>query len=340
MNWLDFLEKLSSAAGPPGHEEEVRSVIKERLEGNVDEIYEDKFGDLYAVKGRGERRIMFAAHMDEVAMIVRHVESSGFLRFAALGGLSPSQLIAQRVVVHGKVKLKGVVGSIPAHMGGEEKIPKIEELYVDIGVKSREEVQKLGIRPGSLITFDAPFVYQPDTGVVMGKALDDRIGCLVLAEAIVNSEPKDKIFAAFTCEEESGLRGAQVAANKVRPELAFVIEGTIAADVPGVPEYNWITQLGKGPAIRVMDRTVVVRSWLLKSIVERAEKLGIPYQLQLSPFSGTDAGPISVSGEGVPVGVISIPARYIHSPQAIARIEDIENAIRLIKSLLEDPPKP
>ena len=337
MNWIDFLERLSLAVGPPGHEEEVRSLLRERLKENVDEIYEDRFGNLYAVKGRGERKVMLAAHMDEVAMIVRHVENNGFLRFAALGGLSPSQLIAQRVVVHGKVKLRGVIGSIPAHMGGEERIPKIEELYVDIGVKSREEAQKLGIRPGSLITFDVPFVYQPDTGVVIGKALDDRVGCLVLAEAIADVEPKDRIFAVFTCEEESGLRGAQVAANKVRPELAFVIEGTIAADVPGVPEYNQITQLGKGPAIRVMDRTVVVRSWLLESIMKRAEMLGIPYQLQLSPVSGTDAGPISVSGEGVPVGVISIPARYIHSPQAMAKVEDIENAMRLIRSMLEDP---
>lgn len=340
MKWLSFLEKLSLASGPPGHEDEVREAIRERLEGSVDEFHVDSFGNLYAVKGKGERKLMLAAHMDEVAMIVRYVESNGFLRFVALGGLSPSQLIAQRVFVHAGKKLRGVIGSMPAHMGGEERVPKIEELYIDVGFRNSEEAEKLGVRPGSLVTFDSPFVHQPETGIVIGKALDDRLGCLVLAEAIAEAEPKDKVFAVFTCEEERGLRGAQVAANKLRPELAFVLEGTIAADVPGVPEYNRITSLGKGPAIRVMDKTVIVRKWLLESMMERAERLGIPYQLQLSPVSGTDAGPISVSGEGVPVGVISVPARYIHSPQAIAKVEDIENAMRLIRSLIEDPPWP
>lgn len=339
MRWLDLLQRLSLASGPPGFEDEVKAVIRERLQDRVDELYEDGFGNLYAVKGRGNGRIMFAAHMDEVAMMIRHVESNGFLRFTALGGISSSQLIAQRVLVHGISKLRGVIGCTPAHMGGEERIPKIEEMYIDIGAGSREEVQKLGIRPGTLVTFDTPFIYQPETGVVMGKALDDRLGCLILAEAIAEAEPRDRVFAVFTCEEERGLRGAQVAANRVRPELAFVLEGTIAADVPGVPEHSYVTQLGKGPAVRVMDRTVVVRGWLLDLITSRAEELGLPYQLQLSPVSGTDAGAISVSGEGVPVGVISVPARYIHSPQALAKVEDIENTMKLVKSLIENPPK-
>ncbi|MEM3870758.1 MAG: M42 family metallopeptidase [Candidatus Korarchaeum sp.] len=338
MRWLPLLERLSTASGPPGFEDEVRDLIRGELRGSVDELHEDNFGNLYAIKGRGGRRVMLAAHMDEVAMMVRYVEPNGFLRFAPLGGLSPSQLIAQRVVVHGSVRLRGVIGSTPAHMGGEERIPKVEEMYVDVGAASREEVGKLGVRPGTPITFDAPFIYQPETGVVMGKALDDRLGCLVLAEAIADAEPKDRVFAVFTCEEERGLRGAQVAASRVRPELAFVIEGTIASDVPGVPEHSHITQLGKGPAIRVMDRSVIVRRWLLDSIVSRAEELGIPYQLQLSPISSTDAGPISVSNEGVPVGVISVPARYIHSPQALAKVRDVENTMKLVKSLLEDPP--
>lgn len=339
MRWLPLLERLCSASGPPGFEEEVRTLIREELEGRVDEIQEDGFGNLYAIKGSGGRRIMLTAHMDEVALMVRHVESNGFLRFVALAGISPSQLVAQRVVVHGRVKLKGVVGSTPAHMGGEERVPKLEEMYVDVGAGSREEVQELGIRPGTLITFDTPFVYQRETGTVMGKALDDRLGCLVLAETIAEVEPEDRVFAVFTCEEERGLRGAQVAASRVKPELAFVLEGTVASDVPGVPEYSYITQLGRGPAIRVMDRTVVVRGWLLESIVSRAEELGIPYQLQLSPVSGTDAGPISVSNGGVPVGVISVPARYIHSPQALAKVEDVENTMKLVKSLLEEPPE-
>jgi endoglucanase len=334
---LKLLERLSLASAPPGFEDEVREILKEELEGRVDELQEDGFGNLYAVKGSG-RKVMFAAHMDEVAMMVRHIDERGFLRVVALGGLSPSQLVAQRVVVHGKVKLRGIVGTLPAHMG-EEKIPKVDELYVDVGASSGEEARSLGIRPGTLITFDSPFIYQPETGSVIGKALDDRLGCFLLAEALKSVEPGEKIYAVFTCEEERGLRGAQVAANRVRPDLAFVLEGTIASDVPEVQEYNYITQLGKGPAIRVMDRGLIVKGWLLESIIARAEGLGIPYQLQLSPVSSTDAATISLSGDGVAVGVISVPARYIHSPQALAKVSDIENSLKLVKSLMEDPPR-
>ncbi|MCD6348807.1 MAG: M42 family metallopeptidase [Candidatus Korarchaeota archaeon] len=341
LEWLNLLERLSMVPGPPGFEDEVRKLIRAELEGEVDELYTDPFGNLYTVKhGHSERKLMVAAHMDEVALIVRYVEERGFLRVTNLGGLNPMQLLAQRVMVHGKEKVRGVVGALPVHMGKGEP-PTMEDLYVDIGASSREEVSGLGIGPGTPITLDVPFHYKPETESVIGKALDDRLGCLVLVEALKRAKPEEAtVYGVFTAQEERGMRGATVAVNRIEPDLAFVLEGTIASDVPGVQPFKYVTELGKGPAIRVMDRTVIVQRWLLDEMVKRAEELGIPYQLQLSPTSGTDAAAISVGGKGTPVGIVSVPARYIHTPSSLAKVNDINNTIKLVSSLMEHPPMP
>lgn len=339
--WMGLLERLSVAAGPPGFEDEVRDLLMDELKNSVDQLFTDPFGNLYAVKmGRSERRLMMAAHMDEVALMVRYLEPNGFIRITELGGLNPTQLLSQRVIVHGRKKLRGVIGTLPVHMGKEES-PKMEDLYIDVGAVSRERLQELGVRPGTPVTFDAPFIIQEDTGVVIGKALDDRLGCLVLAESLRRvDDPEMTIYGVFTSQEERGMKGATVAVNRIQPDLAFVLEGTIASDVPGVPAHERVTELGRGPALRVMDRTVIVQRWLLEEMMARAEDLGIPYQLQLSPVSGTDAAAISVGGRGTPVGIVSVPARYIHTPSSLARIDDIENTVRLMIDLARSPPKP
>ncbi len=339
--WIGLLEKLSVAAGPPGFEDEVREILIEELKESVDQLFTDPFGNLYAVKrGKSERKLMIAAHMDEVALMVRYLEPDGFLRVTNLGGLNPAQLLSQRVLLHGRKKLRGVIGTLPVHMGKEEP-PKMEDLYVDVGATNREQLEKLGVRPGTPVTFDVPFIHQEDTGVVIGKALDDRLGCLVLAESLKRiNDPDMTIYGVFTSQEERGMRGATVAVNRIQPDLAFVLEGTIASDVPGVPAHKYVTELGKGPALRVMDRTVIVQRWLLEEMVSRAEKLSIPHQLQLSPTSGTDAAAISVGGKGTPVGIVSVPARYIHTPSSLARVEDVENALKLMTDLARSPPEP
>ncbi len=334
------MERLSTAPAPPGFEDEVRNVLREELSSSVDRLFTDPFGNLYAVKRGGtEDKLMVAAHMDEVALMVRYVEPEGFLRVTNLGGLNPAQLLAQRVIVHGRVRLRGVVGTMPVHLGKEEP-PSMEDLYVDVGAVDSSILSRLGIRPGTPVTFDVPFLHQPDTGAVIGKALDDRLGCLVLAESLKRIEsPEMTVYAVFTSQEERGMRGATVAVDRVRPDLALVLEGTIASDVPGVPAHKRVTRLGGGPAVRVMDRTVIVQGWLLEEILRRAESLGIPHQLQLSPTSGTDAAAISVGGGGTPVGVISVPTRYIHTPSSLARVRDIEDTIKLVSSLVESPPR-
>ncbi len=339
VQWIELLRRLSTTPGPPGFEDDVRELIRGELEGKVDQLFSDGFGNLYALKvGASNKVLMVAAHMDEVALMVRYIEQDGFLRVTNIGGLNSMQLLSQRVLVHGKKTIRGVIGARPVHLGKEEP-PKMEDIYVDIGARDRDHVVKLGIRPGNPVTFDVPFYYQDETGIVVGKALDDRLGCLILLEILKKVSPKYTLYGVFTAQEERGMRGAAVAVNRIKPDLAFVLEGTIASDVPGVPPYNYVTELGKGPAIRVMDRLVIVQNWLLEGIISRAEKLGIPYQLQLSPMSSTDAAAISVGGKGTPVGIISVPARYIHTPSSLARIEDVENTLELVTSLVESPPE-
>ena len=332
MEWLDTLRTLSELPGPPGMEDRVRDFIRSEIEGHADEVFEDKLGNLYAVKGDGPR-VMFAAHMDEVSLMVSYLER-GFLRVTNLGGLVPSQLLAQRVIVHGKEEVMGVIGATPAHLKDSKEL-KISDLYVDVGADGEEDLRRLGIRKGTFVTFDTKFVYQPTTGVVMGKAFDDRMGCLVLLESFKRVDPDFKLYAVFTVQEERGLRGATVAGYRVNPELAFALEGTIANDTPDTPERDVVTSSGKGPAIRVMDRLLITKPDLLQFMIDVAEKNSIRYQLQMSPRSTTDASVINLAREGVPAGVISVPSRYIHTPVSLSKVDDVNETIRYVTTLME-----
>jgi len=203
--WIDLLRKLSTTPGPPGFEDDVRELIKGELEGEVDQLFSDAFGNLYAFKrGAMDRVLMIAAHMDEVALMVRYIEQNGFLRVTNIGGLNPTQLLSQRVLVHGRKTLRGVIGALPVHLGKEEP-PKMEDLYVDIGARDKDHVAELGIRPGNPVTFDVPFYHQDETGIIVGKALDDRLGCLVLMEALKKAAPKYALYGVFTAQEERGM---------------------------------------------------------------------------------------------------------------------------------------
>ncbi len=335
MDWLETLRTLSELPGPPGMEDRVREFIRSEIEGYADEVFEDRLGNLYAVKGEGPK-VMFAAHMDEVSLMVSHLDGR-FLRVTNLGGLVPTQLLAQRVVVHGKSQVLGVIGATPAHLK-ESKDLDISDLYVDVGARDEEGLRRLGIRKGTFVTFDTGFVYQEETGVVMGKAFDDRMGCLVLLESFKRADPNFKLYAVFTVQEERGLRGATVAGYRVAPDLAFALEGTIANDTPDTPERKVVTSSGRGPAIRVMDRLLITKPDLLQFMIDVAEERSIRYQLQMSPRSTTDASVINLAREGVPAGVISVPSRYIHTPVSLARVEDVDETIRYVTALIEALP--
>lgn len=340
---VELLRKLSEAHGPPGREDEIRSIILEELKGLVENVYVDSLGNVIAERHGPAHgpKVMLAAYMDEVSLIVKHVEEDGFLRFELLGGVDTRVLLSQRVLIHvPTATIPGVIGAKPPHVLSPEDMKKpveTNEMYIDIGAKSREEVAKLGVRVGVPATFDARFISTAVDGTYVGKAFDDRIGCVVGLSVIGNLRSQSlpcSLGAVFTVQEEVGLRGAGVAAYKVNPDLAFVLEGTFAVDTPGVEPKDYVSRTGYGPAIRVMDSSMITQSRILDYMVEVAEKEAIPFQLQLSSRGATDAGRIHLTREGIPTGVIAVPCRYLHSPSLMLNIQDVMNAVRLVEKLV------
>ncbi len=335
---LQLLRTLSEAFGVAGFEDEVRTLIQERIEPYVDEMRVDALGNLIAYRrGRGERVLMLDAHMDEIGFMVSYIEEGGFLRFAPLGGwdarIIPSHALTIKTSSGGFVK--GAIGTPPPHILKPEEREKpfpLEELFVDIGATSREEVEKLGIRIGSPAVIAYPFE-RLNEDVVMGKALDDRVGCAVLIEtlrALKDEELEVTVAANFAVCEEVGLRGARTAAFQIEPDLALALEGTVAADVPGVPPTRQPTALGKGPALTVADRSLIPHPKLVEFLLGVARDEEIPCQLKVPPFGSTDAGAIQQTGKGAIAGVVSVPCRYIHSPFSLMRLEDFQHTVRLV----------
>lgn len=330
-----ILKALSEAFGVSGNEGEVRQVIIEAVRDHVDEVRVDTIGNLITFKrGTGESplKVMVAAHMDEVGLMIVHVEKNGLLRFRKVGGIDDRILFSKAVHI-GKEKIPGVIGAKPIHLLKKEEqkqVVKVENMVIDIGVTSQEEAEKL-VKRGDYASFATPFAELGN--VVKGKAFDDRVGCAVLVELVQERYPSD-LYAVFTVQEEVGLRGAQVAAYAVAPDVAFALEGTIADDLPKKKDTSPTTRLGDGPAITIMDRSVIADKRLVEFLVETAEEEGIPYQFKQPLVGGTDAGRIHLTREGVPSGVVSVPCRYIHAPACLLSLTDFENTVRLMKKTL------
>ena len=329
------LKELSEAFGVSGCEDEVRELIIGAIKDHVDEYNVDALGNFIALKrGTGESnlRVMLAAHMDEVGLMITHIEKDGSLRFRPVGGLDDRILLAKKVLI-GEKRVPGVIGVKPIHLLKKEerqKVVKVEQMAIDIGATSREEAEKV-VKIGDYAAFATEFAELGDT--VKGKAFDDRVGCTVLIELLKERYPFD-LYAAFTVQEEVGLRGAKVAAYAIKPDVAFVLEGTIADDLPKERDISPTTELGKGPAITIMDRTFIADRRLIDLLVETAKELGIPYQFKQPGVGGTDAGAIHLSREGVPSVTVAVPCRYIHSPACLLSLEDFENTVKLMKGAL------
>jgi putative aminopeptidase FrvX len=345
MGLVDALEKLSNACGVTGSEDEVRALMKKFLKPYVDELQEDKLGNVIGIR-RGKKsapKIMLAAHMDEVGLMVTNITKEGFLQFTKLGGISDRILASQQVVVHARSEsLPGVIGSKPPHILKEEERKKViesEDLYIDIGASKKEDVEKMGVRVGNPVSFDVKFT-RMGKEMVMGKAFDDRVGCAVLVETIRRlPESECTVYAVGTVQEEVGLRGATTAAFQLAPDLGIAIDVTIAGDVPGVKEVEAPIKTGNGPSLTVADASLITHPQVLKLLMSAAEESKTPFQLEGGLKGGTDAGKISLTKGGIPSGVISIPTRYIHTPFSVVNLMDVEKTIKLAVASIKSAPK-
>jgi endoglucanase len=342
-----LLKKLSEAYGVSGHEEEVRAIILEEIRGRVDECRVDGVGNLIArKKGTGQTgfRVLLAAHMDEIGLMVSQIEEGGHLRFFKVGGIDDRILPAKAVFI-GDKRVPGVIGFKPIHLSEKaekNQVVSFKQLAIDIGAGSKAEAEKL-VRLGDYAVFDAEFlelgptVGQREPGAawraVRGKAFDDRAGCALLVELLAERYPFE-LSAAFTVQEEVGLRGARVAAYAENADFAFVLECTGANEIPVKKDLNPSTRLGQGPAITIMDQSFIADRRLVDLLIATAEGLKIPYQIKQPNIGGTDAGAIHMTRGGVPSVTVAVPCRYIHSPAGILNLADFDNALILVREAL------
>ncbi|MEC9488753.1 MAG: M42 family metallopeptidase, partial [Halanaerobium sp.] len=312
---------------------EVRNLIRDKVSRFVDEIYTDTMGNLIAHKKGNQAgpKVMVAAHMDEIGAMVTGITEEGLLKFRPFG-VAPRVLPAKIVLV-GKDKVKGVIGAPPIHLQkkDQDRPFELDDLYIDIGADKEEEAKKL-VKIGDPVVF-ATKCEEIGDGKIKGKSFDDRAGCAVLIELLKLKWPLD-LYGVFTVQEEVGARGAATAAYRIKPDLALVLEGTSASDVPDIKEHGYSTTLEQGPALTLMDRSVIPHQGLVRALEATAKGKDIPYQYRRATVGGTDAGKIHLTKEGIPSAVISIPCRYIHSPVSILAREDLVNTERLLKEFL------
>jgi len=344
---LNLLKKLCETPGISGYEERIQKVIKEELEKVTDEVKVDKLGNIIGIKkatqvsgGSPSKKVMVAAHMDEIGFMINYIDKDGFLRFVTVGGFDPKTLIAQRVIVHGEKDIRGVIGSKPIHILEEEekkKPPKIKDLFIDVGLK-KDEASKI-VKAGDFVTLDRDFKELNDK-IITAKAFDDRVGVYVMIEAL--KRIKDcyvDIYAVATVQEEVGVRGAIVSSFSVEPDIGIALDVTIASDIPGTKEEEMVTTLGGGTAIALMDSYTISNKKIVDFLRKIAEENKIKYQTDILIGGGTDAGAIQRSKSGVPACTVSIPTRYIHSAVEMCHKEDIENSIKLMSKFLENAHK-
>lgn len=333
---LSLLQKIVETPGAPGHETSIRALIKEQLETHVDELSTDSIGNLTArVKGEGPV-VMMAAHMDEISLITTHVDDKGFIRFSTLGGFDPETLVNQRVWVHGTETIPGVIGGKPIHTQTDEQKKsktKLKELFIDTGLPG-DKVKKI-VRDGSTVTRMGELLELGDC--LTGKSLDNRISVFILIEALKQAKRcNSDLHAVFTVQEEVGIRGARVAAQRIQPEIGIALDTTIANDLPGSGDHESCTTLGEGTAIKVMDKSVICTPSLVAHLEEIAEQLKITHQREVLTAGGTDtSGMQYLVGIGSYVTCISTPTRYIHSTVETVSKSDVEAGIELATATIE-----
>jgi tetrahedral aminopeptidase len=343
-----ILKQLSEAIGVSGKEDAVRALVLPEIAPHASDIVIDPLGGVSAVKrgsGASPIRLMLAAHMDEVGFMVRAIDSDGLIRVSAIGGIDERILPGVRV----RLGPNNVIGAFiwtPIHHNRDQNTVKLNNLRIDIGAASKDEAAgKVSV--GDCGTFDSAYM-EIGARMLRGKAFDDRAGCSLLIDTLKNAggEPYPvDVLAAFTVQEEIGLRGAKVAAQRLKPDIALILESTTAHDVPNpalgpdeVGDENPTCRVGGGPVLSFMDRSLIVNPRLLAFLRHTADEAGIPYQFKTQLGGGTDGGAVHVANVGVPTCVISLPCRYIHSPAAYLHRDDYDAALRLIRAFIHRLP--
>lgn len=336
----DLLKKLIEAAGVSGYENEVAAIMAEQLKKSCDEVIVDDFGNVIAKKGKGAKKIMLAAHMDEIGLVVKHITKEGYINFIKIGGIDDRILPGQRVIIKSKnADIRGIIGAKPPHLQKEEekKQPlKYEDMFIDIGAKCKEEVEKK-------LSIADSVIFEPNFGrlndnLCYGKAIDDRVGCFALLKIMENLQVDAQVYAVATAQEEVGLKGAKTASFKISPDFAIAIDTTIAGDTPLIKESESSLKLGHGVAITMIEaagRGLIVSSKVKDMFIDTATKNKIKFQVAVLEGGMTDGAMIYMNREGILTGVLSIPTRYIHSPTGVFSMDDLNAAIDLALKVVE-----
>ncbi|GGD17394.1 M42 family metallopeptidase [Pontibacillus salipaludis] len=335
---LDLFKNLTELQGAPGNEHAVRSFMKGELEKYSDEIIQDRLGGVFGVKNGEGPKVMVAGHMDEVGFMVSQITPNGMIRFQTLGGWWSQVLLAQRVqIMTDNGPIIGVIGSIPPHNLTPEQRKKpmeIKNMMIDIGADDADDAKQIGIKPGQQIVPICPFTPMANEKKILAKAWDNRYGCglaVELMKELQNEKLPNQLYSGATVQEEVGLRGAQVAANMIQPDIFYALDASPANDMSG--DKKEFGQLGKGALLRIFDRTMVTHRGIRDFILDTAESNDIPYQYFISQ-GGTDAGRVHTSNEGVPSAVVGICSRYIHTSASMIHVDDYAAAKELITKLV------
>jgi len=335
---IPLLKEICEVAGAPGYEQRVRDLVIREISPLVDEVKINNLGNVYAIKrGKTNKKVMIGAHMDEIGFIVTHIDDNGFVRFHTLGGFDPKTLTAQRVIIHGKEDVIGVMGSKPIHvMTQEEKTKNLKttDYFIDLGMP-KEKVLEL-VEVGNPITRYSQLLEMGEC--VNCKSIDNRVSVFILIETL--RRLKDKavpfdVYGVFTVQEEVGLRGANVSALDIKPDFGFGLDTTIAYDLPGAQAHEVITKLGEGTGIKIMDSSAICDYRMIAFMKAIADKHQIKWQPEILPAGGTDTAGIQRMNEGGAIsGAISIPTRHLHQVIEMAHKADISASIALLESCL------
>ncbi|WP_448886606.1 aminopeptidase [Citrobacter telavivensis] len=336
---IELLQQLCEASAVSGDEQEVRNILINALEHNVDDITFDGLGSFVARKGNRGPKVAIVGHMDEVGFMVTHVDDNGFLRFTTIGSWWSQSMLNHRVAIRTRkgLKIPGIIGSVAPHALTDKQKQQpltFDDMFIDIGANSREEVEQRGIAIGDFISPEANFARWGEDKIV-GKALDNRVGCALMTELLQTVDNPDiTLYGVGSVEEEVGLRGAQTSAEHIKPDVVIVLDTAVAGDVPGIDSIKYPLKLGAGPGLMLFDKRYFPNQQLVAALRACAESRTVPVQFCTMKTGATDGGRYNVMGGGRPVAALCLPTRYLHANSGMISAKDYDALFTLVRELL------